>query len=50
LIFGGVFDKFPKLQIIVGHKFELLSWIAWRGSFGFPERETKTELDPAHKP
>ena len=30
LIFGGVFDRFPALQIIVGHHFEALSWMAWR--------------------
>jgi hypothetical protein len=26
LILGGVFDRFPKLQIIVGHHLEILSW------------------------
>ena len=36
LILGGVFDRFPGLQIIVGHNFEILSWIAWRADYGFP--------------
>jgi hypothetical protein len=36
LILGGVFDRFPKLQIIVGHHFEILSWMAWRADYGFP--------------
>jgi predicted TIM-barrel fold metal-dependent hydrolase len=36
LILGGVFDKFPALQIIVGHHFEALSWMAWRTDYGFP--------------
>jgi predicted TIM-barrel fold metal-dependent hydrolase len=36
LILGGVFDRFPALQIIVGHHFEALSWIAWRTDYGFP--------------
>jgi len=36
LILGGVFDRFPALQIIVGHNFEILSWTAWRADYGFP--------------
>ena len=36
LILGGVFDRFPGLQIIVGHNFEILSWSAWRMDYGFP--------------
>jgi uncharacterized protein len=36
LILGGVFDRFPALQIIVGHHFEILSWSAWRTDYGFP--------------
>src|SRR5580700_10621767 len=36
LILGGVFDRFPALQIIVGHQFEILSWTAWRADYGFP--------------
>jgi hypothetical protein len=35
LILGGVFDRFPKLQIIVGHQFEALSWMAWRADYSF---------------
>src|ERR1700753_1561747 len=34
LILGGVFDRFPRLQIIVGHHFEALSWMAWRTDYG----------------
>jgi predicted TIM-barrel fold metal-dependent hydrolase len=33
LILGGVFDRFPRLQIIVGHQFETLSWWAWRADY-----------------
>ena len=36
LIMGGVFDRFPGLQIIAGHNFEILSWAAWRMDYGFP--------------
>jgi hypothetical protein len=36
LILGGVFDQFPRLQIIVGHQFEALSWMAWRTDYLFP--------------
>ena len=36
LIMGGVFDRFPALQIIVGHHFEILAWSAWRLDYGFP--------------
>jgi uncharacterized protein len=35
LILGGVFDRFPRLQIIVGHQFEALSWMAWRTDYSF---------------
>lgn len=35
LILGGVFDRFPRLQIIVGHQFEALSWMAWRADYSF---------------
>lgn len=40
LILGGVFDRFPGLQIIVGHQFEALSWMAWRADYSFPPNET----------
>jgi uncharacterized protein len=40
LILGGVFDRFPRLQIIVGHQFEALSWMAWRADYSFPVRQT----------
>jgi len=33
LILGGVFDQFTRLQIIVGHQFETLSWWAWRADY-----------------
>ena len=36
LVLGGVFDRFPALQIIVGHNFEILSWSAWRMDYSFP--------------
>lgn len=36
LILGGVFDRFPRLQIIAGHQFEALSWMAWRADYSFP--------------
>ena len=28
------------MQIIVGHNFELLSWMAWRGTASFEQRAT----------
>ena len=40
LILGGVFDRFPWLQIIVGHHFEALSWMAWRTDYSFPPEES----------
>ncbi len=40
LILGGVFDRFPTLQVIVGHHFEALSWMAWRTDYAFPTAET----------
>jgi uncharacterized protein len=40
LILGGVFDRFPRLQIIVGHQFEALSWMAWRADYSFPVKQT----------
>jgi uncharacterized protein len=40
LILGGVFDRFPRLQIIVGHHFEALSWTAWRTDYAFPVEES----------
>ncbi|OCB33796.1 hypothetical protein A5676_03000 [Mycobacterium malmoense] len=40
LILGGVFDRFPQLQIIVGHHFEGLSWMGWRADYSFPAKET----------
>jgi predicted TIM-barrel fold metal-dependent hydrolase len=36
LILGGLFDRFPALQIIVGHNLEILSWMAWRADYSFP--------------
>jgi predicted TIM-barrel fold metal-dependent hydrolase len=35
LILGWVFDRFPRLQIIAGHHFEALSWMAWRADYNF---------------
>lgn len=40
LILGGVFDRFPRLQVIVGHQFEALSWMGWRTDYSFPVAET----------
>lgn len=40
LILGGVFDRFPRLQIIVGHQFEALSWMGWRADYSFPVQES----------
>ena len=40
LILGGVFDRFPGLQLIVGHHFEALSWMAWRMDYSFPVNES----------
>jgi predicted TIM-barrel fold metal-dependent hydrolase len=40
LILGGVFDRFPGLQVIVGHHFEALSWMAWRTDYAFPVEES----------
>jgi predicted TIM-barrel fold metal-dependent hydrolase len=40
LILGGVFDRFPGLQVIVGHHFEALSWMAWRTDYSFPVEES----------
>jgi predicted TIM-barrel fold metal-dependent hydrolase len=40
LILGGVFDRFPALQVIVGHHFEALSWMAWRTDYSFPTAES----------
>jgi predicted TIM-barrel fold metal-dependent hydrolase len=39
LILGGVFDRFPSLQIIVGHHLEILSWTTWRADYGFPPKK-----------
>jgi uncharacterized protein len=39
LILGGVFDRFPSLQIIVGHHLEILGWMARRADYGFPLRK-----------
>ncbi|KAF9880478.1 amidohydrolase 2 [Colletotrichum karsti] len=35
LILSGVFDRYPNLQIIVGHNFEALAWMAWRVDYSF---------------
>jgi uncharacterized protein len=40
LILGGVFDTFPRLQMIVGHNFEILSWTAWRATHSLPRKDT----------
>jgi predicted TIM-barrel fold metal-dependent hydrolase len=43
LILGGVFDRFPTLQVIVGHHFEALSWMGWRADYSFPVEATGLE-------
>lgn len=40
LILGGVFDRFPALQVIVGHHFEALGWLGWRAEYAFGMAET----------
>lgn len=35
-----MFDAFPRLQVIVGHNFEILSWAAWRSNYSFPTKES----------
>ncbi|WP_199182880.1 amidohydrolase family protein [Mycobacterium sp. 4858] len=40
LILGGVFDRFPRLQIVVGHHFEALSWMGWRTDYSFTPEVT----------
>src|SRR5262245_35438343 len=40
LILGGIFDRFPKLQIIIGHMGEALPSMIWRAN---------SELGPAAK-
>ena len=40
MILGAVFDRFPALQVIVGHHFEALSWMAWRTDYSFPTAES----------
>lgn len=43
LILGGVFDRFPTLQVIVGHHFEALTWMGWRADYSFPPDATGLE-------
>ena len=43
LILGGVFDKFPKLQIIVGHMGEGVPSMIWRTNAKVTQRTTKLE-------
>jgi predicted TIM-barrel fold metal-dependent hydrolase len=40
LILSGLFDRFPKLQIIAGHNLEILAFSAWRMDYGFPTKRT----------
>jgi predicted TIM-barrel fold metal-dependent hydrolase len=39
LILGGVFDRYPALQVIVGHHLDILAWSAWRLDYGFPPKK-----------
>ena len=50
LIFGGVFDRFPKLQIVIGHMGEALPFWLWRLDFmGAPGARAgrKNQLKPS---
>jgi predicted TIM-barrel fold metal-dependent hydrolase len=50
LIFAGVFDRFPKLQIVIGHMGEALPFWLWRLDFmGAPGARAgrKNELKPS---
>lgn len=48
MILGGVFDKFPSLQIIVGHHFEMLSWVAWRTAAQIPKKDSGLQHEIVH--
>lgn len=43
LILGGVFDKFPRLQIILGHMGEGLPSMIWRTSCKLTQKTTKLQ-------
>lgn len=50
MIFGGVFDRFPKLQIVIGHMGEALPFWLWRLDFmGRPGARAgrKNQLKPS---
>jgi 5-carboxyvanillate decarboxylase len=50
LIFGGIFDRFPKLQVVIGHMGEALPFWLWRLDFmGAPGARAgrKNELKPS---
>jgi 5-carboxyvanillate decarboxylase len=50
LIFGGIFDRFPKLQVIIGHMGEALPFWLWRLDFmGAPGARAgrKNQLKPS---
>jgi 5-carboxyvanillate decarboxylase len=50
LIFGGVFDRFPKLQVVIGHMGEALPFWLWRLDFmGRPGARAgrKNQLKPS---
>jgi 5-carboxyvanillate decarboxylase len=50
LLFGGVFDRFPKLQIVIGHMGEMLPFWLWRFDFmGAPGARAgrKNQLKPS---
>ncbi len=43
LIFGGVFDRFPQLTIILGHMGETLPYMLWR-------LDSRWKFSPLHRP
>lgn len=50
MIFGGVFDRFPKLQVVIGHMGEALPFWLWRLDFmGRPGARAgrKNQLKPS---
>jgi 5-carboxyvanillate decarboxylase len=50
LIFGGIFDRFPKLQVVIGHMGEALPFWLWRLDFmGAPGARAgrKNQLKPS---
>nr|WP_315597152.1 amidohydrolase family protein [uncultured Cupriavidus sp.] len=47
LLFGGVFDRFPRLKLILGHMGEGLPYLRWRFDSRFPVYSQGIRLDRA---